>query len=493
MRASARSRRVLPWFRLAVNAGPSTRTESAVQPEPAEQSVRWKLSFRVRRTAERRPRSHWEAARLVTGTFGVRLGSLAITMIISVLIARCLHPAGRGTYQVLITIAGASMALGHLSVEQAQTALWPRVGYRSAVAANSFPLGLVVGGFAAMLALAVSLLCSPLFASSAAALSSPALVALAVGGVPLGISTLYLTNVTMLDARVRTANRAALVGGVVQCGGLVILSLSGAMTVTSAIAVWALSTAVPCCVLLARLPAAPRRFSLKVARSTVITGLSYHAGPACAYLLLRIDVFLLAAQAPAQSVGIYALAVGVAETARFAADSLSQVALARQTQADDGRAAEATVRTTRIAALIGICSTLAVAAAAPVAVPLAYGRAFGSAVPLLLLLLPGVLVLSVARPASVYLLRARRARYVVAPSTAGLAVNVAVNLALIPEFGAAGCAISSSAGYLVMAVFQLWLFGGVSGTCVRLLLPGRADAALCLIAVRAVLSRAVSG
>lgn len=430
----------------------------------------------------------------MTGTFGVRLGSLATTMIISVLIARCLHPAGRGTYQVLITIAGASMALGHLSVEQAQTALWPRVGYRSAVAANSFPLGLVVGGFAAMLALAASQLCTPFFASSAAALSSPALIALAVGGVPLGISTLYLTNVTMLDARVRTANRAALVGGAVQCGGLAILSLSGAMTVASAIAVWALSTAVPCCVMLARLPAGPRLFSLKVARRTVITGLSYHAGPACTYLLLRIDIFLLAAQAPAQSVGVYALAVGVAETARFAADSLSQVALPRQAQADDERAVDVTVRTTRIAALIGICSALAVAAAAPVAVPFAYGRAFGSAVPPLLLLLPGVLVLSLARPASVYLLRARRARYVVVPSAAGLGVNVATNLALIPVLGAAGCAIASSAGYVVMAVLQLWLFGSVSGTCVLSLLPRRADARLCLIAVRAVLSRrAVSG
>jgi len=430
----------------------------------------------------------------VTGTFGVRLGSLAITMIISVLIARCLHPAGRGTYQLFITIAGASMALGHLSVEQAQTALWPRVEHRCAVAANSFPLGLVVGGFAAMLALAVSRLCSSLFASSAAVLSSSALIALAVGGVPLGIATLYLTNVTMLDARVRTANRAALVGGAVQCGGLAILALSGAMTVASAIAIWALSTAVPCCVMLARLPTGPRLFSLKVARHTVLTGLSYHAGPACTYLLLRIDVFLLAAQAPARSVGVYALAVGVAETARFAADSLSQVALPRQAQADAERAVEVTVHTTRIAALIGICSALAVAAVAPVAVPLAYGRAFGSAVPPLLLLLPGVLVLSVARPASVYLLRARRARYVVAPSAAGLAVNVAMNLALIPVLGAAGCAIASSAGYAVMAVFQLWLFSSVSGTCVRLLLPRRADAGLCLIAVRAVLNRrALSG
>jgi O-antigen/teichoic acid export membrane protein len=446
-------------------------------------------SFLVRSARETGPRSRREAARLVTGTFGVRLGSLAVTMVISVLIARCLHPAGRGTYQLLMTIAGTSMALGHLSVEQAQTALWPQVRYRSAVAANSFPLGLVVGGIAALLALAATRLGSPFFSWSAAAISSSAPVVLAAAGVPLGVSTLYLTNVTMLDARVRTANRAALFGGAAQCCGLAILALSGAMTVTSAVAVWAVSTAVPSCLMLIRLRTGPRSFSLKVARRTVMTGLCYHAGPASTYLLLRIDVFLLAAQAPAQSVGVYALAVGVAETARFAADSLSQVALSRQVQADAERAVEVTVRTTRIAALVGVCSTLAVVAAAPMVVPLAYGRAFAPAVPLLMLLLPGVLVLSVARPASVYLLRARRAWYVVAPSTAGLAVNVAVNLALIPALGAAGCALASLAGYVVMAVFQLWLFDRISGTRARLLLPRRADVGLCLSAMRAILSR----
>jgi O-antigen/teichoic acid export membrane protein len=430
-----------------------------------------------------------DGARQVTGTVAARFGLLAATMVTSVLIARSLQPAGRGTYHLIMTIAGTTMALGHLSVEQAQTALWPEPEHRPAVAANSLPLGIMVGALAALTALAATSLSGTLLPSS-----PPGLVPLALAAVPAGIATLYLTNIAILNARVRTANRAALAGAAVQCVGLAALALGEHITVTSAIVVWAVSLATPCWILCGRLAARPGRLDLPVARRTLATGLAYHPGPACTYLLLRADVFLLAAQVPARLVGIYALAVGTAETARYGADSLAQVVLSRQAQRDGAQAAQVTARTTRIAVLIGIGSVLGLAAAAPLALPIVYGRAFTQAVPLLLLLLPGVLVLSVARPASVYLLRSRRARYVVGPSAAGLAVNIGANLALIPRLGPAGCCIASSAGYAVMAALQLWLFTRVTGSRLRMLVPGGADIGVFASAIRAVLGRrALSG
>ncbi len=426
----------------------------------------------------------------VAGTLAARFGLLAATMVTSVVIARSLQPQGRGTYQLITTIAGTTMALGHLSVEQAQTALWPQPEHRPAIEANSFPLGLCVGAFAALTALAGTFLSGGLLP-----LPAPGVVALAVAAVPLGVAALYLTNIAMLGARVRHANSAALAGAAVQCAGLTGLALGGGITVTSAVAVWVVSLATPCWILLGR--GGPRnqrprlrRLDLAVARRTVVTGLAYHPGPACTYLLLRIDVFLLAARVPARLVGIYALAVGVAETARYGADSLAQVVLSRQAQRDVAQATQITVHTTRISALIGICSVFVLAAVAPFALPLMYGRSFEQAVPLLLLLLPGVVVLSVARAASVFLLRCRRARYVVGPAATGLAVNVGANLMLIPRLGPAGCCIASSAGYAVMAVLQLWLFARVSGSPARVLVPGGVDVGVFLRAIRALVGRA---
>ncbi|MFC7649812.1 hypothetical protein ACFQX6_62840 [Streptosporangium lutulentum] len=44
--------------------------------------------------------------------------------------ARALGPGDRGSYWVIITIATAAVALGNLSVEQSQTALWTQEEHR---------------------------------------------------------------------------------------------------------------------------------------------------------------------------------------------------------------------------------------------------------------------------------------------------------------------------------------------------------------------------
>jgi len=432
-----------------------------------------------------RPAAPATGARQALGTVVTKVGSLLLGMAASVVVARALQPTGRGTYHLITTIAGTAIALGHLSVEQAQTTLWAQPRYRLAVAANSLPLGAAVGVFAMMVA-------SALVALAGSALTPPylALVGPALVGVPLGICGLYITNITVLKARMATANRAALAGSVFQCGFLIALGLAGRLTVASVVVIWVASMAVPCCVVACAGRLGPRGFDPSVAWRTVTTGLSYHLGPASLYLLLRADVFILAAQVSTRLVGIYSLAVGVVEMSRFAADSVSQVALSRQVHASDRESAEVTARMTRLTALAGAASVLAVVVVAPIVVPLAYGLSYAGAVPLLLLLAPGLLALGASRPVSAYLLRFHRARFVVVPSVSALVVNVALNLVLIPELGAVGCSIASSVGYVTMAALQVRLFVRASGIRACSLLPRRADVRTFVAELRAVCRRA---
>jgi O-antigen/teichoic acid export membrane protein len=423
-------------------------------------------------------------ARQALGTVMTKVGSLTLGLTASVVLARALQPAGRGTYHLITTIAGTTIILGHLSVEQAQTTLWAQPRYRLAVAANSLPLGVAVGGFAMIVALVFVAL-----AGSALTLPHLGLVAVALLGVPLGICTLYVTNITVLNARIRTANRAALAGAVLQCGLLIALGLAGRLTVAAVVAIWVLAMAVPCCVLAGAGRLGLRRFDPSVAWNTVTTGLSYHLGLASVHLLLRVDVFILAAQVPTRLVGIYSLAVGVAEMSGFATESVSQVALSRQLRPNDDEAAQVTVRMTRLTVLAGTVSVLALIAVAPIMIPLAYGRSYSGAVPLLLLLAPGVLALGASRPVSAFLLRFHSARFVVVPPLAALAVNVVLNLLLIPGFGAAGCSAASSVGYLTMAALQVRLFVRASGIRARSLLPRGAEVRALTSELRAVCRR----
>ena len=443
-------------------------TEMAAQrPETADAATRTARADGVRQTA---------------GTAATRAISLLLGMAASIVLARSLQPAGRGTYHVITTVAGTAMMLGHLSVEQAQTTLWADPRRRRAIAANSLTLGLVVGSLAALAAW-----CVVLFAHSAFGLADPALVGLALVGVPAGICALYLTNIAVLTSRMGLANRALLAGAVVQCGLLIALGLGGRLTVRAVVVLWVVSMVVPCVVLVGTGRLAFRRFDPETARRTLAIGLSYHLGPVSIFLLLRADVLILAAQVPAEVVGVYGLAVSIMEMTKFATDSVAQVALSRQIRRSDRESAAITARMTRLTMLVGLSSALGVVLSAPVVVPALYGRSFSAAVPMLLMLAPGVLALGATRPVNNFLLRTGSSRLVVAPCVIALAVNVVLNVLLIPTLGAMGCCIASSTGYVTMAGLQAWMFVKRSGVRPQELVPDGRDVSAFMSAVKGAL------
>ena len=431
-------------------------------------------------SAERTVRA--DGARQTMGTVATRAASLLFGMAASVVLARTLQPAGRGTYHVITTVAGTAMILGHLSVEQAQTAMWADPRRRPAVAANSLTLGLAVGSLAAL-----GTWCVTVFAHSTLQLGHPDLVGLALIGVPAGISSLYLTNIAALTSRMSLANRASLTGAVLQCGALIALGLAGVLTVRAVVALWAVSMVVPCVVLAVGERPGLRRFDPGVAGRTLATGLSYHLGPVTSFLLLRVDVFILAAQVPAQAVGVYGLAVSIMEMSNIAADSLSQVALSRQIRGSDSESAAVTARMTRLTVLVALASALAVVLSAPFVVPMLYGGSFAGAVPMLLMLAPGVVALTATRPIYTFLVRTGSSRLVVMPCVIALGVNIAINVLLIPVLGAEGCCIASSVGYIALAGQQTWLFLRRSGLPPAELIPAGRDVRALTSAVKSAL------
>jgi O-antigen/teichoic acid export membrane protein len=423
-----------------------------------------------------------DGARQTMGTVATRAASLLFGMAASVVLAHTLQPAGRGAYHVITTVAGTATILGHLSVGQAQTALWADPRRRRAVIANSLPLGLAVGSLAALVAWCVTLV-----AHSALRLAHPDLVGLALVGVPAGISLLYLTNIAALTGRMGLANRAALTGAVLQCGSLITLGFVGLLTVRAVVALWMVSMVVSCTVLAVAERPGLRRFRPRVSPRTPAPGISPHLGPVTGFLLLRADVFILAAQASAQAVGVYSLAVSIMEMSNIAADSLSQVALSRQIRESDSESAAVTARITRLTVLVALASALVVVLSAPVVVPTLYGEAFAGAVPMLLMLAPGVVALTATRPVYAFLVRTGSSRLVVVPCVIALAVNVVINVLLIPVLGAEGCCVASSVGYIALAGLQTWLFLRRSGLAPGELLPGGQDVRSLTSAVRSVL------
>lgn len=404
---------------------------------------------------------------------GARAGSLLLGVLASVVIARALPPDGRGTYYMAVAVAAAATALGHLSVEQAQTAQWADPRLRPALAANGLPLGLGIGTASAALALFLAHL-----ATDTARLPGPWLLVTACAGVPLATAVLYTNNTALLGSRPHLAGRAALAGSAAQCGTLLALGATGHLTVHAVVACWLLAPAVHLLVLaVAERRAAPGRPSLTLARATCGKGLRLHPGSAASYLLLRSDLFVLNTLAGPHAVGLYTLAVTLAEFARLAVGVLWQSSLSGQFADSVTDPAAHTARTTRLMLTLALASALTTSLLAALLVRPVYGPAYADCAALVALLAPGVALLAAGRSLATHLVRVGGTRHTVGPAFGALALNTALNLLLVPRFGATGCALASTVSYTALALVQARLFVRLTGTPWRHLLPGAAELA----------------
>ncbi|MBB5870809.1 O-antigen/teichoic acid export membrane protein [Allocatelliglobosispora scoriae] len=382
---------------------------------------------------------------------GTRAVLLCLGVGTGVVLARALGPEGRGHYTVAVTIATVAMALGHLSVEQAQISLWRDPLRRDGLIGNGPSLGLITGTAAALVtgAVLVAGLRWP-----ALGLPDPLLLGVALASVPFTTASVYVTGTSLLRGRIGVVNRSRLGAAAVQCSALVLLAALGMLTAGWVVAIFT-ATALLQFVLLRP---GPHRWNRSLARLTLRAGLPLHTGSSAFFLLQRVDILLLNALASPIAVGLYSVAVTVAEMTRLIADSVTQTAMPGLADADEEAAIRATRRATvaTFAAALGSAGVLG--GCAWFALPLVYGPDFaGSAAPLIALL-PGLVLLAGTRPAGAWLLRVGRPHLVSATSVAGLGLNVALNLLLVPRFGAVGCALASTAGYGALALSQLCWF-----------------------------------
>jgi O-antigen/teichoic acid export membrane protein len=396
----------------------------------------------------------------------VALGALTGTMI-----TRMLGPEGRGTYMLVVTVATIAGCVGHLSIEYSHVSLWARASNRAAIAANSLLLGPVMGGLCALgTAVVVMVLGSDVLPVPGFGPFAVALLA-----IPCSLAVVYLNNVLVLRSRIEWVNWGGLLAAAVQCAALVLLIALGRVSVAWAVALWTVCAAVPLAVLIPAVRPRLRDRDVRLARRAVGIGLRYHIGLVSLFLLFRVDILLLGGMTSAAAVGLYSLAVSVAELARVAAESVAQVAMPEQLGGEPAAAVDFTVRITRLAVPLSCGSIGLLCAAAPFAVPLAYGAVFTGAVGPLLALAPGLWALCTTRTINTFLLRLDRPLLMSAMSITALLVNVGLNVALIPAFGIVGCALASSVAYGVLAGMQVTWFLAATGTPLRRLLPRPAD------------------
>lgn len=434
--------------------------------------------------ADAQPLRSVEAAR----TAVVRGAAYAIGFIASVVIARVLGPTGRGEYVVAVTVASTAMAVGHLSVEQANLYLWSERGERSRLVGAAIATG-IAAGLAAVLFTGFVLAAGPWLDGT-----DPVLLVVALAAVPAGIAALYLNGLLVADGQLRAMNLATGVAAVGQTAVVLVLAALGELTVLAVVVVWAVVTILPLAV---QIPALARRPGIArpdraLVREAVGIGLRYHPGMVAVFLVLRVDIFMLEGLSTTAAVGIYSLAVTLTEATYLVTDPIAQAAVSAQVGEARGDAAY-TARIARTNLVVSGLLMLALVAVAPIAVPLVFGEPFGPSVGPIVALALGTVAWSFQRPLGVFAVQQHRPWLVTAVSATALAVNVGLNLVLIPRLVEVGAALASTVTYTSLTLFYVVWFLRRSGSHWRILIPQVDDVRGPAVAVarrlRSVLSR----
>ncbi len=209
------------------------------------------------------------------------------------------------------------------------------------------------------------------------------------------------------------------------------------------------------------------------------------------FLNYRLDVFVVSYLLGSEQVGLYTLAVGVAQLVWLISNAVAVVLLPRV--AASGGATRENAATTARATRLTLCVSLAMAGALGAArplLPLVYGEAFQRSIAPFLWLLPGVLSFAVVGVIASYIAGIGKPQVNLAIALVGVSFTLALDLLLIPRLGIVGAAIASTISYSVSAVLSLSYFSRQSGMHVRqALLIEPADIQTAMRSLQAALSR----
>lgn len=185
-------------------------------------------------------------------------------------------------------------------------------------------------------------------------------------------------------------------------------------------------------------------------------GIKIHISLVAAMLIFRADLMIVNHFRGTAEAGVYAVASQVAMMLMLLPGVIGTLLMPRVTSAGDG-SGEFTMRATRHTAFVMMFICL-LAAPASLLLPVLYGAPFRDATTQLLILLPGVYLVGIEAVLVQHFNSTGLPVAIPVFWLAALAVNVALNLALVPGWGARGAALASTISYTLIFVLVASLF-----------------------------------
>ena len=194
-------------------------------------------------------------------------------------------------------------------------------------------------------------------------------------------------------------------------------------------------------------------------------GLKSYPGTIAQFLNYRIDIFLVAYFLTFEEVGLYVLAVNWSELIFYLPDSMAMVlfpTIASSKSRKDSN--ELTAIMTKAVMIIILIGSIFILLFAGKLIPFLYTNQFLGSIYPLFILLPGVLMLSMWKIIISDLAGRGFPQYKSITSTAGMILNVILNIILIPLYGINGAALATSLSYTLTTILSIYWHINITGT-----------------------------
>jgi len=383
----------------------------------------------------------------------------------SIVVARWLGPEGLGTLAVLNATVALALQIGSAGLPSANTYFIARDRESlGPVWANSIVFAFVVGS---LLAAAVCLMAGikpALFGGV-----SRTLLMIAALSIPFQLLYVLGLNVLLAMGRIGQLNLLdSLSPALILVNAIVVLIIMGSKLTalvsfnTTAAALLGLSLIWVIARLLRRQKERrPGRPDFLLLREMLGYGVKFYISILASVAIFRTDLLFVNHFRGASEAGVYAVAAQVSFLLMLLPGVIAMLLFPRVASDQDPRGAFA-IRVTRHASFFMIMMCVA-AAAGSFALPLIYGARFADASIQLLILLPGICLVSIESVLVQHFTGTGLPAAIPAFWVITLAINLGLNLTLVPRFGARGAAFSSTLSYALIFVLVAVYFCAKTG------------------------------
>ncbi len=389
----------------------------------------------------------------VAETLITRVVLIGLGIVSSVIVARILGPEGRGLYAIAISLGGLGVQFGNLGLHASNTYyVAKKPDLLPTLISNSIVVSFLIGGLGSMLfwgALSVW----PFLVKI-----EGVLLALTLVSIPFGLIYLLLQNLLIGTQEIRSFNKIEIgnrLASLILVSGIILVQKVSVETLflthLSALfmsSVWVL-------VQLKNHSHLFPRPSFTVFENNLQYGFRAYVAALFAFLVLRSDLLLLQYMLGAEQVGLYAVAVSVADLALLAPTVIGTLIFPRLAAMDNDwdRWHYANKVAWNVGGMTGAIALL-LFPTAHILIVLLYGSRFAPAAPALLWLLPGIVMLSINVIYMNYFASIGMPMITLYSPGIAAVLNIGINVKLIPVYGIIGSSIASTVTYGVMLLFS---------------------------------------